>query len=84
MKWKDHPKCCSCTLNDEETNILQNYILKKGYASGKFHIFLQRVLTSGLFPLPLVFSSSPDFFSMLCPILMMFFKSFVFVRGALL
>lgn len=40
------------------------------------------VLASGLFPLPLVFSSPDLFLSMLCPNLMTFFKSCVFVRGA--
>lgn len=38
VKQKHHPKCYVCTLNDEEQSILKLY---KGYASGKFHIFLQ-------------------------------------------
>lgn len=65
MKRKDHPKCFICTLNDEETNILKLQI-KKGVMLQGNSTYSYNVLASGLFPLPLVFSSSPDFFFFLC------------------
>lgn len=61
VKRKDHPKCYICTLNDEETNITI-YVNKKSVRLQGSSICSFNVLASGLFPLPLVFSSSPDFF----------------------
>lgn len=67
---KDHPKCYICTLLDEETKY-SNYMLLNVMLQGNSF----SMLVPGLFSLPVVTTFFfLSFFSMLCPILMIFLK----------